>query len=160
MWYKHIFSLMVSPLNYLSLFAAFFQAPKTSGSLKPCQMIAASDLKGTVSVGRQPGSSEMQGLLATSASSAFHGEFGEHVLEGHLQPPSRFVFILPPTSKEKSRTLQKPFHKLSQGAEGVAHRKLPLLLWETLFPSVWCYSQNHTILCVQKFFWQQMKQWQ
>lgn len=60
------------------------------------------DLKGVLSAGRKPGSSETQGSLVTSAPSAFHEEFGERVsdgvLEGQLQPPSRFTFLPPPTS--------------------------------------------------------------
>ena len=86
------------------------------------------DLKGTLSARRQPGSSETLVSLATSAPSAFHEEFGEHVSDGVLEGPSRFAFLLPPTSKDKSPTLQKPFHKLFRGAERVAHGRLPLLL--------------------------------
>lgn len=116
---------MVSPLNYLSL-SASFQVVLGAITSDSCLL----DLLGTLSVRRKRGSSKTQGLLDTSAPSSFYEEFGElvmsdGVLEGQLQTTSRFSFLLHPTSKEKWHIAQKPFQKLSLGAEGVAHRKFP-----------------------------------
>lgn len=120
------------------------------------------DLKDAFSSEKQLGSSKIQVSLGMSAPSAFRGVVGEHVpggvCGGQSQLLSRFTFLLTPSSKDKSPTLQMPSHKLSWGEERVAPGKFPLLLQKTCFSSLRCYSQKHIVLHGQKFLWQQTKQ--